>query len=249
MLPVIDSNIRADALAREVLPHYDVGDPVQCRLYTRGLNDTYKVETSRSGSYFLRVYRAGWRGIDEIETELAMLRHLARQGASVSLPVARRDEEILTSLDCAEGRRWAALFTAAPGKEIANQQYTEEQAVLYGEAAGAIHHASESFAGRWLRPPLDLVHLLDRPLTAVASALSHRAADASYIVELGVRLRGRITGAIGLEIGFCHGDLHGQNANEAAGTLTFYDFDCCGWGYRAYDVAVFPWVSFPGPLP
>jgi Ser/Thr protein kinase RdoA (MazF antagonist) len=22
----------------------------------------------------------------------------------------------------------------------------------------------------------------------------------------------------------------------------FYDFDCCGWGYRAYDLAVFPWA-------
>src|SRR5205814_764526 len=42
--------------------------------------------------------------------------------------------------------------------------------------------------------------------------------------------------------GFCHGDFHGGNASQAEdGTLTFYDFDCCGPGWRAYDVAVFRW--------
>src|SRR5688500_499926 len=43
-------------------------------------------------------------------------------------------------------------------------------------------------------------------------------------------------------MGFCHGDLHGGNACETGGAFTFYDFDCCGWGYRAYDLAVFPWA-------
>jgi thiamine kinase-like enzyme len=41
----------------------------------------------------------------------------------------------------------------------------------------------------------------------------------------------------GLEIGFCHGDFHGGNACQKDGSFTFYDFDCCGWGYRAYDLA------------
>jgi Ser/Thr protein kinase RdoA (MazF antagonist) len=34
----------------------------------------------------------------------------------------------------------------------------------------------------------------------------------------------------------------GWNACESNGAFTFYDFDCCGWGYRAYDLAVFPWA-------
>jgi Ser/Thr protein kinase RdoA (MazF antagonist) len=46
----------------------------------------------------------------------------------------------------------------------------------------------------------------------------------------------------GLERGFCHGDTQGYHANAAAdGTLTFYDFDCGGHGYRAYDLAIFLW--------
>jgi len=45
-----------------------------------------------------------------------------------------------------------------------------------------------------------------------------------------------------LEQGFCHGDLQGYHANVAPeGTLVFFDFDCGGYGYRAYDLAVFLW--------
>ena len=36
--------------------------------------------------------------------------------------------------------------------------------------------------------------------------------------------------------------LQGYHANVAPdGTLTFFDFDCGGFGYRAYDLAVFLW--------
>ncbi len=45
-----------------------------------------------------------------------------------------------------------------------------------------------------------------------------------------------------LEQGFCHGDLQGYHAHMAAdGALTYFDFDCGGPGYRAYDLAVFLW--------
>ena len=44
--------------------------------------------------------------------------------------------------------------------------------------------------------------------------------------------------------GFCHGDFHAANAHLTEGnTVTFFDFDCCGFGYRAYDIAIFKWDS------
>jgi Ser/Thr protein kinase RdoA (MazF antagonist) len=47
-----------------------------------------------------------------------------------------------------------------------------------------------------------------------------------------------------LDWGFCHADLHGYHAHvDADGKMTFFDFDCCGPGFRAYDLAVFRWVS------
>ena len=242
MFPAHDSNLSANALVQRVLVRYPIGEIARCRFHARGLNDTYKVETTDDKAYFLRIYRAGWRSREQIETEIEMLRHLARFNVKVSVPVARTDDEVLTLLDCAEGQRWAALFTAAPGEEVDVKSYTQQHADRYGEAAAEIHRAADSFAGRPLRAPLDLDWLLDRPLALIEAAISHRASDTSYVGDLGNRLRSTIASTLGLEIGFCHGDLHGHNAGYNGDTFTFYDFDCSGWGYRAYELSVFPWA-------
>jgi Ser/Thr protein kinase RdoA (MazF antagonist) len=242
MFPVTDSNLCPDALVERVLSQYDLGAVTRCRLHHRGLNDTYKVECGQDHTYFLRIYRAGWRSRDEIDAEIAILLHLAQRQVKVSAPVRRTDAEILTPLDCAEGRRWAALFESAPGKEVDRKAYTDELAAAYGEAVAAIHSAADSFEGRRLRPALDLMELFERPLRLVTSTIAHRCEDVAYIDRLGTRLRSRIQDMAGLELGFCHGDFHGGNSCEQDKSFTFYDFDCCGWGYRAYDLAVFPWA-------
>jgi Ser/Thr protein kinase RdoA (MazF antagonist) len=242
MFPVTDSNLCARALSERVLPLYALGAGSRCRLHHRGLNDTYKVETDRGDKYFLRVYRAGWRSRDEIEAELAILLHLAQEGASVSTPIGRKDGQALTPLHCVEGTRWAALFTCELGNEVDVAGYYDDRAGLYGAAVATIHSSADSFAGRPVRPALDLAALIERPLQALASAIAHRPEDIAYVNGLGDRLRHRIERKADLEIGFCHGDFHGRNACERNGAFTFYDFDCCGWGYRAYDLAVFPWA-------
>jgi Ser/Thr protein kinase RdoA (MazF antagonist) len=242
MLPVTDSNLRARSLVEQVLSQYDLGPISRCRLHHRGLNDTYKVECSRGDTFFLRIYRAGWRSLDEIETEIAILLHLARGKASVSTPVLRSDGQTLTPLDCVEGRRWAVLFTSAPGKEVDFNGYSDELAGSYGEAVANVHCAADGFEGDRVRPALDLAELLDRPLHLLTSEIVHRPEDVAYVNGLGGRLRDRVQQIADIEIGFCHGDFHGRNACEKDGVFTFYDFDCCGWGYRAYDLAVFPWA-------
>src|SRR6516165_379353 len=118
MFPVTDSNLSADSLVEHVLARYDLGAVRRCRLHHRGPNDTYKVESNRDHTYFLRIYRADWRCREEIDTEIAILLHLAQHQVRVSTPVRRADDQVLTPLDCAEGRRWRALFRAAPGKEV-----------------------------------------------------------------------------------------------------------------------------------
>jgi Ser/Thr protein kinase RdoA (MazF antagonist) len=242
MFPAYDSSVRTDALVQQVLAHFPIGRVARCQFHARGLNDTYKVETGDDKSYFLRIYRAGWHSREEIETEIGVLQHLARRNVSVSVPVARIDGGLLAQLDCAEGKRWAALFTAALGEEIDFRSYTDDCAARYGEGAAKIHRAAESFEGPPLRVPLDLVLLLDRPLTLVESVISHRTDDIRHVSDLANRVRGIVETTTGLEIGFCHGDLHGHNASYKDDIFTFYDFDCCGWGYRAYDLSVFPWA-------
>jgi len=201
MFPVTDSSLRTDALVDQVLPPYGLGPISRCRLHRRGLNDTYKIETGRNETYFLRVYRHGWRNREQIETEIAILSHLARYGVSVSVPLVRVDGRSLMPMECAEGTRWSVLFTAARGKELDQKAYTETLAEVYGAAAAAIHGAADGFDGHRRRPPLDLDELLERPLGLVLSMIARRADDVSYVMELGDRLRRRIQDTPGLEVG------------------------------------------------
>ena len=240
-LAATDSSLSPTFLIDHILNRYALGAISRCRLHSRGLNDTYKVESQLGDTYYLRVFRAGWRTRAAIQAEIEVLLHLGQQ-VRVSTPAARADGQFLTPLDCLEGRQWAVLFTAAPGKELTRRSYTSEHAMLYGEAAAVVHCAADSFMGSRNRTPLDLEYLLERPLHLVTAEIVHRPEDVAYIERLGDRLRNCIHGMSGLEIGFCHGDFHGANACEAEGSFTFFDFDCCGWGYRAYDVAVFPWA-------
>ena len=149
---------------------------------------------------------------------------------------------MLTLLDCAEGVRWAALFTAAPGEEIDLNSFSQEHAGRFGEAAAAIHGATDSLTDEFQRAPLDLDLLLNKPLALIRPMIAHRSEDLAYLAALATQLRSNVETAAGLDKGFCHGDLHFQNARYADQVFTVYDFDYCGWGYRAYDLSVFPWT-------
>lgn len=47
-----------------------------------------------------------------------------------------------------------------------------------------------------------------------------------------------------LDRGLVHADLQGYHTHIAAdGSMSFFDFDCCALGYRAYDLAVFRWFA------
>jgi Ser/Thr protein kinase RdoA (MazF antagonist) len=170
-----------------------------------------------------------------------VLRHLARAGVSVSQPIARKDGGWTLGVEAVEGRRQVVLFQYAEGQPT--PQITEAFAALYGRAAAALHAATDDFASRYPRFELGLAHLLDQPLAEMAPLLAHRPADWEYLVDLARRLREGVAALpVGaLDRGFCHGDFHHGNAHVAGDRLTLFDFDCCGTGWRAYDIAVFRW--------
>lgn len=85
--------------------------------------------------------------------------------------------------------------------------------------------------------------MLDKPLQTILPMLADRPDDAAYLLRVVESLKeqvGRMP-ASELEWGVCHGDLHGGNAHTTEHQVTFFDFDCCGPGWRAYDIAVFRW--------
>lgn len=242
--PVIASILSPDALVGEVLPGFDVGEVCECKFYSGGFNHTYRIQTGDGHTYYLRAYRNQWRTFDDIQYELDVLNHLKDKGYPAAQPVPYKNGQYYCAVPAPEGRRYLALFTEAPGQEVSYAHEPEQVARCYGEAVARMHNALEDFSSPHPRFHLDIPHFIDRPLRNIEPFLAHRPDDWAYVQQFAGLLREQLLRlpAGELEQGFCHGDLQGYHANVASdGTLTFFDFDCGGFGYRAYDLAVFLW--------
>jgi len=234
------STLSPSAVISYILREYKLDELTSCEFLARGLNDSFRVKAS-GRSYVFRVYRAGWRSQSEIQYELDVLLHLNRKGIPVSTPVPGKDGGLLYQIEQPEGPRHATLFTYAEGRQPG--VHSEAEAHLFGAAVAKLHAASDDFHSKHARFGLDLAHLIDEPLTAVLPFLVHRPDDQKYLKELATKVQHRIDAVRQqLDFGFCHGDLHGGNAAFDGNTITMFDFDCCGVGWRSYDIAVYRWL-------
>jgi Ser/Thr protein kinase RdoA (MazF antagonist) len=139
-----------------------------------------------------------------------------------------------------EGVRYIALFAYATG---VFRPLTEEIAGKYGLAAAKLHRSMSLYLEDHPRDPVDLQHLLDESVPSILPLLERRPDDREFIGRLSTLVKRRIRElAPTLKWGLCHGDLNGGNCHiDDEGKVTFFDFDCEGAGWLAYDVAVFNW--------
>ncbi len=242
--PVISSILSPAALINEVLPGFGVEAVCECKFYSGGFNHTYRIKTEDGRTYYLRVYRKQWRTSDDIQYELDVLNHLKRKGFHAAQPILYMDGNYFCTVPAPEGERYLAFFTEAPGHKVSYDSNPEQMALQYGQAEGQMHNALDDFSSQYLRFHLDIPHFIDQPLDNIRPFLADRPDDWAYVKKFAEVLRNRLLllPAAELEQAFCHGDLQGYHANvDLDGTLTFFDFDCGGYGYRAYDLAVFLW--------
>ena len=234
------STLSTTELLNDLVPQYRVESPISCKFWCRGINDSYKV-SSEEKNYLLRIYRKGWRTLSQINFEVEALTYLHDKGANISYPIKRNDGGYVTTLNTPEGLRYALVTTYVEGEDISYDDV--EDAYLYGQNVADIHSLSTDFSTQHSRFELDKVHLLNEPIDNIKPFLSHRPDDWKFIEKLRARLLDIIQNINreDIDYGFCHGDFHGGNAHKTANTITYFDFDCCGFGWRAYDIAVFRW--------
>ncbi|MBA2391957.1 MAG: phosphotransferase [Ktedonobacteraceae bacterium] len=239
--PVVHSILSPVALLTEILPNYDLIKPINCIFLARGVNDTYLVQTGTE-KYILRVYTANWRSNEDILYELDLLLHLQRNDVLVSTPIAQRDGNYINMLHAPEGLRQVVLFTYAPGKALNRHDTTDSY--HHGRAVATIHNATASFTSTHARASLDLSYLLDQSMQNIKPLLAYTSADWGYLQGFAERLRSQIEhfSAQRLDWGICHGDCHMLNDHISSdAVITFFDFDFCGLGWRAYDLAIVRW--------
>ncbi|MCV4230600.1 phosphotransferase [Virgibacillus sp. LDC1] len=240
LFPVTYSLLSKQAVGLHIQHNYEIGSVVKIQYFLRGMNDAYEVETDVD-KYIFRIYRADRRSGSDIEFELELLRFLSAKGIIVSEPIPGKDGAYLRGFNVMEGIRYGVLFQYAEGHErpihIAVDSYR------FGESIGHMHKAMDHFESRHAREQLDMEFLIDKPLSIIRPYMEHRLADYNYLSQMVKELKKRTSElkVRGLDWCVCHGDLHG-NTNAAFtedGKLTHYDFDFCGYGWRAYDVAEF----------
>ena len=239
MFPATRSILSVTHLRTEILTRFDLGEVTAVTFLKMGLNDTYEVKAD-SGKYILRVYRTPWRLESDIRFELDALLHLRRKNAPVSYPIPSQSGDLLVPIDAPEGKRYAAVFNFV---EWDSYEPADDLAALFGKSAALIHAGSDDLRTDHLRFPLDFDYFINNPLALITPFLEDRSNDLTYVIHLGERVRAAIEALpIGkLNVGFCHGDMHGGNAVRQKGEVVYFDFDCCGIGPRAYDLAVFKW--------
>jgi Ser/Thr protein kinase RdoA (MazF antagonist) len=233
----IRHSLIASSSIKDLLAVYDIGEIVGCDFLTRGLNDTYVVNTLTE-KYIYRVYRKGWRNKEDILFELDAINHLYESGIPVSFPLKTKEGAFLTEIDAPEGTRYGTLFTYSKGSR---PEINKENCTFIGKALGAIHKATDSFKPKHVRSfEINLTHLCDEPMELIIPTVQKCLGEkqVSYIKQLTSKLKDLIKNT---EYHFCHGDFHNFNMHISDNIIEAFDFDCCGMGYRAYDMAVFWW--------
>jgi Ser/Thr protein kinase RdoA (MazF antagonist) len=244
-LPVMYSTPRADAVARYVASRYAMPGPLECSLLHRGFNDSFEVRSADGQRTVLRLSSRRARGEADVATETAFIAFLDQAGIPVAAPVRAKDGTLFGAAQLPEGPRPSVLFRYAEGR--APRWDSAADARANGVTLARIHRAAGGYAdlngGRYR---LDLDHLLRRPLSALLRVRSLDTAAKEGFTELASRLSSAVAARSELTWTRCHGDCHGFNAcilenGPNIGQAMFFDFDDGGFGYVAYDLAVFLW--------
>lgn len=243
------------ALTAEYAQLVPAGDmPVACHYHGAGLHDTYMLQTDLgqdgASRYVFRLYRTPWREPAAIAYELEALQALREHGAAVAGPLPNRHGELSVKLAVARRSRIGALFEYAPGTP-ARGGLAPQQARRLGASVAHMHSVADGLTLHRTRPPLDWQQLVETPLAAVQTRLLAVCDETQARQHIHTLNASATVCAVHLQAlcaalpqaapyyGLCAGDIHGGNAHFDTGCVTLFDFDQCGPGWRAFELAKF----------
>jgi Ser/Thr protein kinase RdoA (MazF antagonist) len=242
--PAVYSTLSPQALMELVLDNYDLGKVDKCLLWNRGLSDIYLVQ-SATHSYILRISHHHWRSLLDIDFELELLDFLHQHQLPVAHPLHTIDNTLFVTIPALEGDRYAALFPYAEGS-VPLGDLDATQGEILGQIVGKLHLTGSDFVYQATPKTLSLDYLLDTSLTAIAPFLEEDTQDLDYLKVTVHQIQEQIVNLPQKAPywGICWGDPHSGNVHFTQDNkITIFDFDQCGYGWRAFDVAKFLQVS------
>lgn len=243
-MKVLHSIISPEAILKLVQRDYPGVGAIACELLELGCNDNYRIKTKRH-HYVFRLYRYNWWPEKEIDGELHLLEILSRKKLNVSKPVRTASKKRYIKTKVAEGSRYGALFVFLPGRQLGfNFGPRNKNLLNLGSLVADMHTISGNSRLAIERWTLGFDNTVKEFLNQAPVVLGHRENDLKYLHKLSDQLEDVIFSQKenAFSIGLCHGDLHTHNVMlQPGGELALFDFDWCGYSWRAYDLATVWW--------
>ena len=186
--------------------------------------------------FILRIYRNDWRTQEEIGFELELLNCLRSKKQSIAYPLQTKYNELFFTISSPEGKRVAALFIYAEG-EVLNKKISVEQSKILGTSIANIHVASNNFKTKYRRHNLDLTYLIDQSLVLIEPYIDSN--QYKFLASIQEKLYHNLShlNSENADVGICIGDVNQTNFHiNKARKITLFDFDQCGYGYRALEL-------------
>ena len=239
-----DVKLQTDSLtlfAQVILKKYGISEAqVECINFE--FNATFAVSTESGQKYALRMNINSTRTVPNIQAETQWVRDLARIPAiNVPTPIASLDDEYLVSAHHAESGQtiYAVMYSWLEGEEIGDEP-TLDQLHTVGRAMALLHENSSHFKPTdgadlptfndffwgtedYLFSSKSRLIPKDRQLIEQARDLIMKYTDELYSTSVAHTI---------------HADLHGWNLMWHEDQLFIFDFDDCGYGVEAQDIAV-----------
>jgi len=227
--------------AHELLKSYGISNAkVSCINF--GFNATYSVETETGVKYALRININSAKTINNLLAEIEWVRHLNRTaGINTPTPIATLKDEFFVSSDHPESglTLFAVMYSWLEGEEIGDEP-TLDQLHEVGKAIALLHQDSSNFV---LSSQLELPTFDDFFWSTEDFLFSEKSklspADKSLLQEahdLIMEFTRDLYKSSPVHI--IHADVHGWNLMWHEGKLSIFDFDDCGFGVEAQDIAV-----------
>jgi Ser/Thr protein kinase RdoA (MazF antagonist) len=240
-LPAEDQQKSLTTFATGLLKDYGIHDAkVSCINFE--FNATFVVESESGVKYALRININSTRTVDNMKAEVEWVRHLHRtSGVQTPTPIATvKDDYIVSGLHADSGQTlYGVMYSWLDGAEIGDEP-TSQQLHEVGKAIATLHQESLEFAlssGNSLPTFSDFFWGTEDFLFSDKSVLLD--ADRTLIKQAHDLIM-QFTNELfeNSKIHIIHADMHGWNLMWNDGHLAVFDFDDCGFGVEAQDLAV-----------
>lgn len=236
---------RLHAGLRGALPRWGLSEATDLRLLTISENATFRAHDPVSTrDVVFRVHRPGYHTRDEIESELAWLGALGRDGIVATLtPIPQLDGTLIADIDDDGVTRHVVAFSLVAGREPTEG----EDLPRWFRELGAINARLHAHAKSWTPPEGFIRKVWDyeamlgevRLWGDWRAGLGLDAEGKAVLERTSLVLRDLIEtyGKDADKFGLVHADMRVANLLVDGETLSVIDFDDCGFSWYLYDFA------------